>query len=315
MWVRVGVVVLLAAAGVCDVSGQSTQRSSSTTLVTTPKPTSFRTKEPRIIGGSNAKAGQYPYQVSLKSGGAHFCGGAIIALNRILTAGHCVTQVHPNNIEVVAGILRSSDNTVVRSVSKIICHENYTTGASGEAINDIAILELSSPMPADNSYIEAIPTATVLNEEQNNCVVSGWGVVKWESKKVAPTLQFLRVPLVSFDKCIVRYPQLVEGQICAGYLDGSGDACQGDSGGPLACGGKLTGIVSWGYGCATPGYPGVYADVAHYSTWLQRHLEDSSGVGVSAGDDQEDQTVSNRNCGSTVAPVCTLLLLVLKAAL
>nr|CAD7588048.1 unnamed protein product [Timema genevievae] len=108
------------------------------------------------------------------------------------------------------------------------------------------------------------------------------GVYTQNSRKVAETLQFLKVPLVMFDECINKYPQLVKGELCAGFIDGSGDACQGDSGGPLTCVGYLTGLVSWGYGCATPGYPGVYTDVAYYKTWVEQY-GDSGGPLVCNG--------------------------------
>nr|CAD7420946.1 unnamed protein product [Timema poppensis] len=119
------------------------------------------------------------------------------------------------------------------------------------------------------------------------------------SRKVAETLQFLKVPLVTFDECINKYPQLVKGELCAGFIDGSGDACQGDSGGPLTCVGYLTGLVSWGYGCATPGYPGVYTDVAYYKTWVEQYVTadtppvlDDSNKDVSQVTDTD---ISNRN--------------------
>lgn len=85
----------------------------------------------------------------------------------------------------------------------------------------------------------------------------------------------LEVPIISRTTCSLNYgsENLLDGMLCAGYMSGKGDACSGDSGGPLVCDNKLVGIVSFGLGCAIPGYPGIYANVAYYYDWIKQYVD------------------------------------------
>lgn len=89
------------------------------------------------------------------------------------------------------------------------------------------------------------------------------------------------MPLVSRNTCQAGYQDLgytiTSRMLCAGYTQGGIDACKGDSGGPLVCrkGTKwyLTGVVSWGVGCARKGRYGVYSDVMNLKKWLQDTMD------------------------------------------
>lgn len=47
----------------------------------------------RIIGGQNAVPGEFPWLVSIKRRGGHFCGGTIVNKKWVVTAGHCMCRL------------------------------------------------------------------------------------------------------------------------------------------------------------------------------------------------------------------------------
>uniref|UniRef100_A0AAG5DUS1 Peptidase S1 domain-containing protein n=1 Tax=Anopheles atroparvus TaxID=41427 RepID=A0AAG5DUS1_ANOAO len=114
-------------------------------------------------------------------------------------------------------------------------------------------------------------------------LVSGWGSTH-NPDESALVLRAATVPLANHERCsevYLGYGGVTESMICAGYEEGGKDSCQGDSGGPLVCAGQLTGVVSWGKGCAEPGYPGVYAKVSEAFEWIEQTLADAAEASVS----------------------------------
>ena len=53
--------------------------------------------ENRIVGGNEAKVGEFPWIVFIKIfGGPGFCGGTLITRNHVMSAAHCF---HPKGVE------------------------------------------------------------------------------------------------------------------------------------------------------------------------------------------------------------------------
>ena len=97
-------------------------------------------------------------------------------------------------------------------------------------------------------------------------IVSGYGD-STEGGSESNVLRSVEVEVMDEDKCRVdlRYKRNL--MICAGVHEGGKDSCHGDSGGPLMVRGDngkpvLIGVVSFGMGCARPGYPGINARVS-----------------------------------------------------
>jgi trypsin len=160
-------------------------------------------------------------------------------------------------------------NEQTADVSKVIMHEDYN---SNTISNDICLLKLKTPLDLTKTGAKAIPMAKKGHTATGNALVSGWGTLT-AGGSLPDVLHKVEVPVVTDAKCRQAYgaSEIFDSMICAGLDAGGKDSCQGDSGGPMVSsddGEYLSGIVSWGYGCAEPGYPGVYTEVSYFVDWI-----------------------------------------------
>ncbi|CAG0915636.1 unnamed protein product [Notodromas monacha] len=241
------------------------------------------TRQKKIVGGKNSVLGEYPFMVSLKMKHSlkHFCGGAIISENYILTAAHCVTNYLAPRLTVAVSELdlsgQSHDQSYEINPNRVIRHKYYD---SRTYENDIALIRLRKPL----TWSKSVQPICLSNNSEHyvpgrRAVVTGWGRTSETSRYTPSILQNVEVPVVTNDLCRVQlaeYLPIFSTQLCAGYPGGELDACQGDSGGPLVIkeGGRvyLVGIVSVGVGCARPLLPGVYTKISSYIDWITRNM-------------------------------------------
>lgn len=235
----------------------------------------------RIVGGVEARPGEFPFQVFLsvtKFGTQFLCGGALLDESRVLTAAHCLEGVAaPEDIVAVAGehnILEEEGPEQERPVVAMIPHEAYQGDSKLGA--DVAVLQVAPPFTlGERVSVAPLPDVGYDPPAGSTCTILGWGTTA-ESGSVSPVLLKATLQVVGRDVCkeIIsgsRPTAVVDSSvICAGG-DGVHDTCQGDSGGPLYCDGVVAGVVSWGLGCARPGFPGVYTNVAHWLEWISGH--------------------------------------------
>jgi secreted trypsin-like serine protease len=225
-----------------------------------------------IIGGAPAERADYPFFARVGDG-KDFCGGSLIAPDRVLTASHCA-QLAGIGAEVLIG-----PDEIRREVARRGSHPVNTRAVArnesdGPAEADLLVLELSSPV----EEFAPLPIATPdegLTAAGTAATVIGFGASKLTRRKPGGFGTFKAAvvaiqdpadcdPLINarwrrWSLC-TRDPRLPDPSASRPFAS----PCFGDSGGPLMVdpgdGLRQVGVVSFGAACGTKRDPEVYAN-------------------------------------------------------
>ncbi|TFK04119.1 transmembrane protein 198-like protein [Platysternon megacephalum] len=251
----------------------------------------------RIIGGSTAPPGSFPWQAKIHIFG--LAGGALLGDRWILTAAQTIypkqqssvtktgARMSPAEVAKIEVFLGHTEvnkihelgNHPVRNVS---VHPDYDSEDENNFNGDIALIELRDPVPLGPDLLPVcLPDASNSTFYANGYMgyVSGFGVKK---NFLADRLKYVSLPMGDQRSCKkwlqdkeVNGKAMVfsENMFCAGSPGGGKDTCQGDSGSVFTVQDSeserwiATGIVSWGIGCRKS--YGFYTKVINYLDWIK----------------------------------------------
>jgi secreted trypsin-like serine protease len=251
-----------------------------------------------VSGGKHAPIAKAPYLAWLPEG----CTGTLIAPDRILTAGHCLTEFTPVGFSVLVG--RDGNALVPFGANRFQAaiaqggipargfsvnpgfRESFpfAHGAPQNAIalDDVGLILLSRPVTGITPVKLAGAGDRAAERVGAQASIFGYGLTGPSFRSQPRSLQTGQMSVISPNACKRAYPHaIIPSEICGQDLSATKpplvQACPGDSGGPFirptANGPVQIGVTSWGpevkdAKCGRKHLPGVYMRVSSFRSFI-----------------------------------------------
>ncbi|XP_069316181.1 urokinase-type plasminogen activator isoform X1 [Eulemur rufifrons] len=253
----------------------------------------------KIVGGEFTTIENQPWFAAIyrrHRGGSvgYLCGGSLISPCWVLSATHCFINYPRKEEDYIVYLGRSRLNSETPGemkfeVEQLILHEDYSADTLAHH-NDIALLKIRDrrgqcAQPSRSIQTICLPSMYGDARFGTSCEITGFGKENDTDYIYSEQLKMTVVKLISHQECQQPHyygSEVTSKMLCAADPQWETDSCQGDSGGPLVCSTQgrltLTGIVSWGRGCALKDKPGVYTRVSRFLPWIRTHTGEENSL-------------------------------------
>jgi hypothetical protein len=210
----------------------------------------------RITNGHNARQGQYPFVVALRTrvDDQPFCTGSLVASDWVLTADHCFEAVHRRFDLFYISTGTTPSNQKNYFVDKEVGFPSNTLDVHLLRLTRAADLAPVALATRDEIRELAAPGMTIR--------VVGWGWTVWDVRSPPARLQWTSMKVLGLTACGKAFnePRLSSDLICAvseNYPEAGPTPNRGDSGSPYIArrqGGKWlqVGVHTQGLGPTDP---------------------------------------------------------------